>query len=838
VSLYKSKIAFGSEKDIDTAKKSGVLDPLDIIFTDEKRLIWIDKDGNTVYPRDEIAYTEQGVVIFEHDLVLSDARSSTECLVNISCDYELNIGKVYTITTDSGVYSSVCRQVVINDASCLVFGNTRHINGEDTGESFVVIICINEDGQCTCHAFDFNFGRNIKVSESDIIHKIDEKYLPDNVATNEDVAAAKVEAINMAKQYSDSKGGYTKPGKVLTFNGDLSGREIVIDAYVKISDSFIDVKTIESVCVYEQETNENATFTKEMFVYGIADICMLAINNDDGVLTLVMTTETGGYLGNEYLSKGTYILAAEGLAWVTQIVFSSIIVPFRKDLLPGVCLPVLELSQETMAGVFASGNAFCTAEEHAIIWGAYQALSSLIIKGNYNGIAFSGVSNILLDEYFNPYFMANAGKMNVQVTFDDKTANIRSVLDPSYTPDEFATKDYVDSAISTIPTPDVSGQIEKNKEETLGLAKEYTDSQRLAHVGPGKVFTYDGGEDAEFGEAGGFRVVRLSDGIFDLRKIKKIKCILANNGKELEFTEGDFVLRGPEDGISYIELAYGTTVLPALFAAQSGGLFGFAEPGIGYLSYVEFAETIVPIDPKFLPDETICLADYGTEGGTVNDILISLALEGGGTVTINSGMEKLWGDALATQPKNLIFDVGAGTDLRMSVCALFISESAVETDSATISANGLLSLYGTNLMGYFILASTGNGSGLKISVKSDPVEFTTAGPTFLPGVEIDLADYGVDAIGLFAQGGGTANLTNSDELWELVNSNKATPITFHFANSDIGMEIYTAATKTIGKSGKISGLTATIPVRTQTGTFVAYLWVSISEVKISVTESS
>lgn len=101
--------------------------------------------------------------------------------------------------------------------------------------------------------------------------------------------------------------------------------------------------------------------------------------------------------------------------------------PIDQKFLPGVCLPVLKLSQETMAGIFASGNASCTAEEHAIIWGAYQALYPLIIKGNYTGIAFSGVSNILLDEYFNPYFMADAGKMKVQVNFDDKTANIRSV---------------------------------------------------------------------------------------------------------------------------------------------------------------------------------------------------------------------------------------------------------------------------------------------------------------------------------------------------------------------------------------------------------------------------
>lgn len=106
-------------------------------------------------------------------------------------------------------------------------------------------------------------------------------------------------------------------------------------------------------------------------------------------------------------------------------------------------------------------------------------------------------------------------------------------------------------------------------------------------------------------------------------------------------------------------------------------------------------------------------------------------------------------------------------------------------------------------------------------------------PKFIPGVVIDLADYGVDVIALFAQGGGTASLTNEDKLWELVNANADAPVTFHFKNTSMNMEMSTTATKT-GTIGTISGLTATIPVRVASGYVVAYLWVMPTEVKLSL----
>lgn len=44
----RSKHAFGSEANVDAALQSGAIDAYDILFLNEKKIGWIDKDGNKV----------------------------------------------------------------------------------------------------------------------------------------------------------------------------------------------------------------------------------------------------------------------------------------------------------------------------------------------------------------------------------------------------------------------------------------------------------------------------------------------------------------------------------------------------------------------------------------------------------------------------------------------------------------------------------------------------------------------------------------------------------------------------------------------------------------------
>lgn len=53
MSTPKSKHAFGSEANVDTALEQGLIDAYDILFLDEGKIGWIDKDGNKVILEDK-----------------------------------------------------------------------------------------------------------------------------------------------------------------------------------------------------------------------------------------------------------------------------------------------------------------------------------------------------------------------------------------------------------------------------------------------------------------------------------------------------------------------------------------------------------------------------------------------------------------------------------------------------------------------------------------------------------------------------------------------------------------------------------------------------------------
>ena len=53
MSNYKSKHAFGSESSIDTALQNGLIDEFDILFLNEGKIGWIDKNGNKVIVEDK-----------------------------------------------------------------------------------------------------------------------------------------------------------------------------------------------------------------------------------------------------------------------------------------------------------------------------------------------------------------------------------------------------------------------------------------------------------------------------------------------------------------------------------------------------------------------------------------------------------------------------------------------------------------------------------------------------------------------------------------------------------------------------------------------------------------
>jgi hypothetical protein len=86
-------------------------------------------------------------------------------------------GKSYTVTTDSGSYTSVCKKISFGDESLLFVGNGKLFGLEDTGESFFVSSQFDVNSYLLICA-DFNSGNHIKAELAETIHHIDPKFLP------------------------------------------------------------------------------------------------------------------------------------------------------------------------------------------------------------------------------------------------------------------------------------------------------------------------------------------------------------------------------------------------------------------------------------------------------------------------------------------------------------------------------------------------------------------------------------------------------------------------------------------------------------------------------------
>lgn len=117
--LLKSRHAFGSEANIDTALESGLIDAYDILFLKEGKIGWIDADGNKVILEDkkqiitvdslpdsgevDTLYNYQGAMYFwdgETFKSLSDGTGVTADEV----DQKINAA-VQNVTTEANAYT-------------------------------------------------------------------------------------------------------------------------------------------------------------------------------------------------------------------------------------------------------------------------------------------------------------------------------------------------------------------------------------------------------------------------------------------------------------------------------------------------------------------------------------------------------------------------------------------------------------------------------------------------------------------------------------------------------------------------------------------------------------
>lgn len=184
--------------------------------------------------------------------------------------------------------------------------------------------------------------------------------------------------------------------------------------------------------------------------------------------------------------------------------------------------------------------------------------------------------------------------------------------------------------------------------------------------------------------------------------------------------EDDLLMFGNQNIINDTE----NTGEPFAYTTTNGiGLFVSVNEGTHTFSVIRYTEII---DPKYLPagiggGNSINFAkDYGSAGEVLNGTILELAMGGGGVVTFEQDADALWADIVAKQPTQMVLNTGL--DVRISVDILCADEATSASDWF-ISGSGALLAYGTNLKVTCILSATNEGSGVTISVLSEPITF-------------------------------------------------------------------------------------------------------------------
>lgn len=168
-------------------------------------------------------------------------------------------------------------------------------------------------------------------------------------------------------------GGDIKKTATIAFNGDTNGKETFVDAseglsLVKISNKVYDFSSVTKVVVHIRETAEEA----KSQIGEIATADGISVITGAGGEGLAFSTD-GTVESMSFLSPGTWVSFGD-TSYVTRIEFAETIVPIDQKYLPGVCLPVVELST-----TFTSG-ADLTEEEDKLLKAAWERNTPVVIK--------------------------------------------------------------------------------------------------------------------------------------------------------------------------------------------------------------------------------------------------------------------------------------------------------------------------------------------------------------------------------------------------------------------------------------------------------------------------
>lgn len=92
----KAKHAFGSEKNLQNALNSGKIDAYDILFLDEKKIGWVNKDGEVVIAEPDLSGIEADISQVESELATKANTEEIEAKIDQVVKESVDAAKTYT----------------------------------------------------------------------------------------------------------------------------------------------------------------------------------------------------------------------------------------------------------------------------------------------------------------------------------------------------------------------------------------------------------------------------------------------------------------------------------------------------------------------------------------------------------------------------------------------------------------------------------------------------------------------------------------------------------------------------------------------------------------------
>ena len=249
-------------------------------------------------------------VLVEESTVSFAADRHGLYMAQFESQFEATVGETYKVSWDGTVYESTC----VDFSGMTIIGNLSLMGaGSDTGEPFVMMV---ENGQgIEIYTADTSASHTFSISGfAQEVVKIDEKYLPDTIATKSEVEVAQNTA-NSNKEVLDS---VFSSVATFTFDKQTSGRDTFnfnSFNFYKISDFNPAPENVISFEGTAENGGESSKITigSNCVKYGLfivvasAGVCSLPVSEAE---TLSFTAPSAGLYamyveGNTRLTAGT-----------------------------------------------------------------------------------------------------------------------------------------------------------------------------------------------------------------------------------------------------------------------------------------------------------------------------------------------------------------------------------------------------------------------------------------------------------------------------------------------------------------------------------------------------